>query len=153
MNSKDFKKFCNCYFMSKGFMKVKNTYYCNGSAGVLCSIDLQKSNYGAIYYINYCFFLGTFTDVADFPSTYEFDIIGRIAVMSKTQHKDGKVFLTAQIEYEEYSQEELTPLFDKEFENKILPPIRLGKSYLVDNLNKLYFLTLRKEEVLNKLME
>ena len=153
MNSKDFKRFCDGYFKSKGFIRVKNTYYYNGVKGVLCAVELQKSNYGSSYYVNYYFFLGSFTDIANYPSRYEFDIEGRIGVMSKTQKKNGKEFLTVQIEYEEYSVEELSLVFNEEFETKILPPVKFGKKYLIDNLKKLYFLTLRQEDVLKKLME
>lgn len=153
MNSKDFKRFCDHYFKSRGFTKVKNTYYCNGINGVLCAIELQKSNYGPSYYVNYYFFLGVFTDIADYPSRHEFDIEGRLTVPSKTQKKDGKEFLSVQVEYEEYSEEELSLLLNEEFDTKILPPVTFGKRYLIDNLKKLYFLTLRQEDVLNKLME
>ena len=63
----------------------------------------------------------------------------------------GKQFLTSAIEYEEYTEEELRLYFDKEFEERILQPIHEGKKYILDNLGKLYSLTLRKEEVMQKL--
>lgn len=55
------------------------------------------------------------------------------------------------IEYEEYTEDELRPYFDKEFEERILPPIYQGKKYILDNLGKFYSLTLNKEEVMKKL--
>ena len=63
----------------------------------------------------------------------------------------GKCFLTAMIEYEEYTEDELRPYFDKEFEERILPPVYQGKKYILDHLGNLYSLTLRKEEVMRKL--
>ena len=71
--------------------------------------------------------------------------------MSKTQTVHGKCFLTAMIEYEEYTEEELRPYFDREFEERILPPVYQGKKYILNNLGKLYSLTLHKEEVMRKL--
>ena len=71
--------------------------------------------------------------------------------MSRKQTFQGKQFMSAQVEYEEYTEEELRPFFDKEFEERILPPIHQGKKYILDNLGKLYSLTLRKEEVMQKL--
>lgn len=65
------------------------------------------------------------------------------AQLSSGNPINGKEFLTAQIEYEEYSQEELMLFFNTEFETKILPQINFRKSYLVDNLNKHCFLMLR----------
>lgn len=71
--------------------------------------------------------------------------------MSKKQTFQGKCFMTDQVEYEEYMEDELRPFFDREFEEKVLPPIIQGKKYIWDNLNTLYFLTLNQEEVKRKL--
>ena len=35
------------------------------------------------------------------------------------------------IEYEEYTEDELRPYFDKEFEERILPPVYQGKKYIL----------------------
>ena len=52
MDKKQFKEFCKNEFMKRGFKKNKNTFYLAGN-DLLCGIDLQKSNYGEIYYVNY----------------------------------------------------------------------------------------------------
>ena len=57
------------------------------------------------------------------PDYYDSDIEERILAMSKTKTVHGKCFLTAMIEYEEYTEDELRPYFDKEFEERILPPV------------------------------
>lgn len=150
MDKNEFKCFCKNEFIKRGFVKQKNAFYLFGR-DILCGIDLQKSNYGDVYYINYSFFVGEFLNVTNFPTFYESDIYGRIVVMSKSQTYQGKRFLTSQIEYGEYTEDELRSFFDKEFEEKILPPIYLGKKYILDNLNTLYFLTLNQEEVKRKL--
>ena len=59
--------------------------------------------------------------------------------------------MTSLIEYEDYNEEDLKPYFDKDFEERILPPLQYGRSYILENLNKKYFLTLHPEEVLRKL--
>ena len=118
---------------------------------LLCGIYLQKSNYGDIYYINYCYFIGEFEDIKNYPTHYESDIQERVLAMSKTSTVRGKHFITSQIEYNEYTEDELRSYFDKEFEERILPPVYQGKKYILDNLGKLYSLTLRKEEVMLKL--
>ena len=74
-----------------------------------------------------------------------------MVAMSKTQTVRGKHFLTSAIEYEEYTEEELRPYFDRAFEEEILPPVNHGKSFILDNLGKIYSLTLHKEEVMQKL--
>ena len=117
----------------------------------MCGIELQKSNYSNSYYINYYFFLGNFDDTNDYPVCYDLDVQGRIAAMSKTHTIDGKHFRTSAIEYEEYTEDELRPYFDKAFEERILPPVYQGKKYILDNLGKLYSITLNKEEVMKKL--
>ena len=72
--------------------------------------------------------------------------------MSKDQtNMCGENFMTSQIEYEEYFECELSNYFDKAFETIILPPVYTGKKYILDNLGKLYSLTLRQDEVLRKL--
>ena len=73
--------------------------------------------------------------------------------MSKTQTIRGKYFLTSAIEYEEYTEEELRPYFEKVLNEKILPPVYQGKKYILDNLGKLYSLSLRQDEVMQKLKE
>ncbi len=117
----------------------------------MCGIFLQKSNYGDIYYVNFCYFLESPQNNKSYPTQYESDIFERIVAMSKKSTLQGKCFITAQIEYKEYGEEELRPYFDKEFEERILPPIYQGKKYILDNLGKLYSLTLNKDEVINKL--
>ena len=72
---------------------------------LLCGIDLQKSNYGDVYYVNYYYFIGNFENVTNYPTHYESDIQGRIVVMSKKQSFQGKQFMTPQIEYEEYTED------------------------------------------------
>lgn len=150
MDKNEFKEFCNKEFAKRGFKSVKSMYYLAGK-DLLCGIQLQKSNFGAVYYVNYYFFLGNFSDIRVYPSHYESDIDQRFLVMSKTQTVHRKHFVTAQIEYEEYTEEELRPYFDKEFEERILPPVYKGKRYILDHLERLYFVYLNKEEVIKKL--
>lgn len=118
---------------------------------MICGIDLQKSNYGNVYYVNFFFCIGDYKSTSDYPSYYESDIKGRIIVMSKNETIKGRCFLTALIEYEEYTDEELRVYFDEEFDNKIMPPIIKGKKYILNNLNILYHLTLNQDEVKRKL--
>lgn len=150
MDKKQFRDFCKIEFQKRGFKKVKKAYYLAGK-DVLCGIDLQKSNYGNEYYINFYYFLGDYQNQSEFPTYYESDIDARIVVMSKTQTYQGKQFSTSQIEYEEYTEDELRVFFDKEFEERILPPIQHGKVFILENLGKLYHLSLNQEEVMFKL--
>ena len=150
MDKKQFKSFCKTEFEKRGFKKQKNAFYLIGR-DLLCGIDLQKSNYGDIYYVNYYFFIGDFTDIIKFPTHYESDIQERILVMSKKQTYKGNTFLTSLIEYTEYTEEELSFYFSNAFDENILPPIYQGKKYILDNLGKRYSLTLHKNEVLQKL--
>ena len=151
MDKTQFKAFCKKEFEARGFKRQKNIFYLSGR-DVLCGIVLQKSNYGEIYYINYYFFIGEFRSINNYPTHYESDVYGRILAMSKTSTIRGEHFVTAQIEYKEYTEEELRPYFDKAFEEKILPPIQQGKKYILENLGKLYSTPLNKEEVMQKLI-
>lgn len=150
MEKNEFKEFCKNEFEARGFKKQKNMFYLTGQ-DLLCGIYLQKSNYGDFYYVNYCYFIGEHDDIKKYPTHYESDIQERFSAMSKTSTVQGKHFITAQIEYKEYTKEDLRPYFDKEFEERILPPVHQGKKYILENLGKLYSLTLRKEEVMRKL--
>ena len=150
MDKKQFKTFCKTEFQKRGFTKQNNTFYLVGK-GLLCGIELTKSNYGEVYYVDFFYCIGDYSKDTKFPDYYSSDIESRFIAMSKTQTVRGKCFLTAMIEYEEYTEEELRPYFNKEFEERILPPIYQGKKYILDNLGKLYHLTLRKEEVMQKL--
>ena len=150
MDKKQFKTFCKNEFQKRGFTKQNNTFYLVGKE-LLCGIELTKSNYGEVYYVDFFYCIGDYSKDTKFPDYYSSDIESRFIAMSKTQTVRGKCFLTAMIEYEEYTEEELRPYFNKEFEERVLPPIYQGKKYILDNLGKLYHLTLRKEEVMQKL--
>ena len=150
MDKNQFKSFCKREFEERGFKNIKNIFYLLGQ-DLLCGIYLQKSNYGNTYYINYDYFIGIYTNFSVLPTRAESDISGRFLAMSKRQTVQGKTFMTTMIEYEEYTEDELRPLFDIEFQEKILPPIYQGKKYIFENLNKLYFLGLNQEEVMFKL--
>lgn len=150
MEKNEFKAFCKDYFLKRGFKKDKKCFYILG-IDMLCSISLQKSDYGAAYYVNYDFFIGDYTDSSTIPDRYYSDIDGRFHILSKSQTINGEYIVTGAIYYEEYTEEELRSCFDEGFEQRILPPLTQGKRYILNNLNKLYHLTLRKEEVLKKL--
>lgn len=150
MDKNEFATFCKKEFEARGFKKQKKMFYLTGH-DLLCGIYLQKSNYGDIYYVNYCYFIGEFKDIINYPTHYESDIQERVLAMSKSITVHGRRFITSQIEYKEYTEEELRPYFDKEFEERILPPVHQGKKYILDNLGVFYSLTLHKEEVMQKL--
>ena len=150
MDKKRFKEFCQNEFKARGFKKQRNVFYLAGH-DLLCGIDLQKSNYGDVYYVNYFYFIGEFKNITDYPTPYESDIEGRITVMSRKSTFQGKQFMTALIEYGEYTEEELRPFFERALEEEILPPVNRGKSFILDNLGTIYFLTMHQEEVMQKL--
>lgn len=150
MDKKQFKEFCQNEFKARGFKKQRNVFYLAGH-DLLCGIDLQKSNYGDVYYVNYFYFIGEFKNITDYPTPYESDIEGRITVMSRKSTFQGKQFMTALIEYGEYTEEELRPFFERALEKEILPPVNRGKSFILDNLGTIYFLTMHQEEVMQKL--
>ena len=150
MERQQFKKFCEKEFELQGFKKKKNMFYLKG-VDLLCRINLQKSNYGNVYYVNYQYFIGDFDDSINYSSLEECDVEGRIIVLSKKETFQGKSFMTPQIEYEEYTEEELRKFFENEFKEKILPPIKQGKKYILSKLDQIYFLTLNQETVRKKL--
>lgn len=80
MDKKEFKAFCQKEFKARGFKKKKNAFYLAGH-DLLCEIDLQKSNFGDEYYINYGYYIGSYTDETNYPSIYDTDIEERIIVM------------------------------------------------------------------------
>ena len=157
MDKNEFKEFCKKEFYKRGYKKIRKMYYLVGTKGVMSGIDLQKSNFGEEYYVNFYFFIGDFQGVSTslYPTLYESDVYDRILVMSKTQRDrhTKECFITSGIEYLEYTEETLRPYFDKDFEERILPPVYQGKQYILENLNKLYRLDIRREEVLKKLQE
>ena len=150
MDTKQFKSFCRLEFEKQGFRKAKKYYYRIGK-DLMCGIDLQRSNFGPEYYINYFYWIGDNWDEKALPSYYDSDIDGRITAMSKTMTYQGSHFLTVQIEYTMYTEDELRPYVEKAFAEEILPPLVLGKKYIYENLGKRYSLTLNQEEVLRKL--
>lgn len=152
MNNNQFKEFCAKELKKRGFEKIKNCFYFVGQ-DLLCGIYLQRSNYAKSYYVNYFYCIGNYNGATELPTYHDNDIEGRVCAMSKTQTYQGKHYMTPMIEYEEYTEDELRPFFDKEFKEKILPPLCQGKKYILDNLNRLYFLTLNQNEVINKLKE
>ena len=123
----------------------------------MSGIRLQKSDFGEVYYVNFYFFIGDFQGVSTslYPTNYEHDVYGRIPVMSKKERErhTKECFITGAIEYLEYTEETLRPYLIKHLKNLFLPPVYQGKQYILENLNKLYRLDIRREEVLKKLQE
>lgn len=152
MTKQEFKDFCKQEFYKRGFKKIKNEYYLAGDE-VLCGIHLQKSDYSNVYYVNFYYFIGDYRTSGSYPKYCDSDVGGRIVAMSKTRTNGGKNYRTAQIEYEEYDQDELRAYFDVAFEEVIMPPLMEGKKYILDNLRKKYTMTLRQDEILKKLQE
>lgn len=151
MTKEEFKKICREEFEKHGFKKHNKAFYLIGKE-VLCGLIFQKSDFSSGYYINVFFCIGDYREAKVLPTRYDHDISDRILTLSK-EKEDGEYYLTALIKYEEYSENELRLLIQKDFQERILPPIIQGKKYIVDRLGKEYHLTLRKEEVLRKLKE
>lgn len=150
MTKQEFKKFCKEQFFNRGFIKVKKMFYFDNDKDILCGIDLQKSNFGNTYYVNVYLFVKSFVEKDLYPTYLEADFCGRIIVMSKKRTYQGGVFLSPQIEYEEYESEELGKYFQQNFEEWIMPAIEGGLEYIAKRGND-NFLTInyaRKERVL-----
>lgn len=150
MTKQEFKEFCKVQFHSKGFIKVKKMFYFDSDSDILCGIDLQKSNFGNTYYVNVYFFVKSFIEHDLYPTYLEADFNRRIMIMSKKQTYQGEVFLTPQIEYEEYESEELGMYFQQNFEEWIMPAIEKGIGYIAERVNDNFFAPnyARRERVL-----
>lgn len=144
MTKQEFLDFCNEEFIKRGFKKKKNKYYRIDRSDLLCMIYLQKSMAEA-YYINYYFFIGNYKDVSKLPSIDEYDIYKRFAVLSKDLDEEER-FLTACIEYDLYTKEEIKPFLDDEFDSYIIPVIEKGKSELQNKLDH-YLPTMFPEDI------
>lgn len=151
MKKEEFKRFIGCYLKNLGFTKIKRAYYKRGT-DVLCSIDLQKSNYSNSYYVNISYYIGEYETLIQLPTRYEMDVWFRFSILSKTQTYKGEYIITSAIEYEYYTEEEIKRVFDKEFQERVLPPLNIGKTYLLENLKVKYHLAaMNQEDILNKL--
>ena len=154
MDTSEYKNFCHEEFIKHGFNKQKEMYYHSSNLGLLCALRLQKSSYGAAYYINCYYFIGSYSNPKEYPSHPEFDLYDRpICVLSKDTYK-GEHFMTALIEVEKYTVEELLPYFDQAFDEKIMPPLVNGKQELLMHIERWGFplpFVKSKEEVMQKL--
>ena len=132
MELDEFKKFLHKYFKEKGFEKIKSKYYLNGE-GFLCIIEIQRSYYGPTYYINYDFFLGKF------EKPYS---INRESVETYTPCVGGRFYFAEKHKYScdylDYTEVELTKIFDGNFYEIIKPPFEQGKKYLKEHFGTLY---------------
>ena len=137
-----FKKFLNKYLKEKGFEKIKSKYYLNGK-NFLCVIDIQKSNYGPTYYINYSFYLG------NFEKPY---VINQESVETYTPYVGGRFYFAEKHKYScdylEYTEEELIKIIEENFKERIIPPFIEGKQYLLKHFGKLYTSFLLDERVI-----
>lgn len=137
-----FKKFLNKYLKEKKFEKIKSKYYLNGEK-FLCMIDIQKSCYGPTYYINYSFFLGKF------EKPYA---INQESVETYTPYVGSRFYFTDKHKYScdylDYTEDELTKIFDSNFCERIIPPFNEGKKYLLKHFGTLYTSFLLDERVM-----
>lgn len=130
MDKNQFLAFCRSEFTKYGFRKRKSMFYLSNGKDVLCGLWLKKSSFGEIYSVYYYYFIGTYELPEKYPERYDFDFAGTINVLSRST-RNGKQFFTGGIEYEGYSEEELTVYFKDAFESQILPPIINGKKELL----------------------
>lgn len=134
MIKEEFKQFCHMVFTQYGFRKKKNMYFQKGTDGLLCGLMLQGGY--DYYYINCYYFIGTFDERKSYPAYYEHDLYGRpICVLSKDTF-NGDHFMDAMIEYEEYTEKELMPYFEKAFCEIIMPPLLKGKGEILHQEKK-----------------
>ena len=126
MTKQEFKEFCHEEFSSRGFAKRRGMYYRKGEK-LLCGLKLQKSM-AEVFYVNYGFFIGEFE--GEYPSYDKCDIKSRICVLSKDTIA-GRHFMDIRIEYELYNREEIKQYFDEVFEKYIIPPLEIGKDYIL----------------------
>ena len=149
MTKQEFLDFCHEEFTKRGLKKRKKTYYLNGE-GILVGLYLQKSMAEA-YYVEFDFFIGEFKNPKLYPTTYESDYYGRVCVLSK-DIDEGDYYMTALIEYELYTPEELKPYFDKAFDEFIMPPLLEGKETVLKIMEYYDDYTLEeKENIIKKL--
>lgn len=151
MNTQEFKEFCHNLFLKYGFTKVKNMYYLNCSE-LLCGIYLRRS-IAMAYYVDVCFFIGEYSDKKAYPSFREDDFQINFTVPSKCEDCTGNYFMDGCIEFELYTQEEIEPYFIDTIEKYIIPLIKKGKKYVLENKD-VYLKWVFKREmetVLNKL--
>ena len=137
-----FKKFLHKYLKEKGFEKIKTNYYLNGK-DFLCMIDIQRSSYGPTYYINYSFFLGKF------KKPY---VINQESVKTYTPNVEGQFYFAEKNKYScdylDYKEDEITKIFDSNFDERIKPPFEEGKKYLLKHFGTLYSSFLPDERVM-----
>lgn len=150
MTKQEFKDFCHEEFMKRGFTKRKKMYYLNGK-DLLAGLYLQKSMAEA-FYVEWDFFIGKYTDMKLYPTTYDADLTKRIEVLSKDTI-NGEHFMDACIEYELYTAKELKEYFDKAFEEHIMPPIAIGKEFLLQDIGYYSHLTMEEKNVIMKKIE
>lgn len=137
VEKKEFINFCKEDFKKRGFKKIKKGYYLDNGKGILVIIYLQRGSYGKYYYINCNFNIGSLDNDIPKPIFDDANFFNRIKIMSKANDTiDGKQYMTEQIPYEEYAQNELQPFFDKYFEKMVIPVIIGGKQYIIENIDK-----------------
>lgn len=136
MDKQEFKDFCHREFTRRGFKKHKNMYYRKSEEhGLLCGLELQHSQFGRYYYINCDFFIGTFGEPKTYPTKYEYDLYRRPFLVLSRRTWNGEHYITGEIDYETYTEEELLPIFAEAFDKRIMPALLLGKKELRDHLD------------------
>ncbi len=145
MERKEFDDIIKHYLKSKGFEKKNSRYYLN-SNDFLCEIYIQKSFFGDVFYLNYAFYLGKF------EKPY---LIDRGGAQTHTQYVGSRFYFTKKDGYScqflDYSESKLIKILDKNFNERIIPPFKIGKKYLLDNYGTLYTTFLDEEKILSLL--
>ena len=147
MERKEFEDIVKNYFKSKGFEKKGVRYFLN-SDDFLCEIYVQKSYYGAVFYLNYDFWLGKF------EKPY---VIDRGGVATRTPDVGYRFYFTENdgysCQYLNYNEEQLIEILNENFALRILPPFKEGKKYLLEHYGTLYGSVLPEEKIRPLLLE
>lgn len=121
MEMRDVKKVLKSKLNKLGFEYVKKAYYYSNNDLILV-IEVQHSNYGRIFYINYGILIKELHPELEYPKEVFCDIRGRLI---------GKDKKTSDFNLDECTAEELIETIDNE-KNRILMPI------IENNLKKFY---------------
>lgn len=117
MEKKEFKQILQSALNDAGLAYVKKNFYYNDE-NMIIMVNIQKSNYGNSYYINYGFCVKEINNISN-PHISECDIMGRFV-----NYGDGKK--AYDFELEKLSREQFIQSLDKNIYDFIFPVQKYG---------------------------
>ena len=141
MEKQEFLRICDSTLREMGFTKKGGAYYLiNSDSDLVGAVFLRKSNYGSVYYVECTITIQGYNNTFPFPQYHDVDLSTRFQFPLKMQLQyNPSATHGYSVDLERNTEAEIKAGIKDGVEEWLLPALRGGKQYILDNWEKYSF--------------